>query len=327
MSYEKYKTRYKTLKSFLNSLYGAIVGDAYGIRYEFMSEEKASEQIKKDGQQILGSLIFDYKIGQISDKSELMIMNLNNLEYKQEIAAKNYIKWYNTNPLDISKTVKNALNTQYTRAENNQDMISNSNNMNKNAISNGSMTRLLAILLYNPENKLQNIIDLDCDLTHPNIIVKNIILFYGLFLKNLLDNMSPDDIYHKLIKDHRILPRTKIHMRDAYQNKKMIYIIDHEYEERYIRTDDKRYQGYIGITFQNALIELFNNKEKSLMSSLMNIASRGGDTSTNCFVAGSLLGLYYKDIPKKLVDQVMNLDIDRYKKYLYLSPKNINNIG
>lgn len=322
---------------FLGTIYGAIYGDAFGSRYEFTSVEEATAQTENDkiGNQypILGGGPFSIEAGQVTDDSEMMFGLLEVLakynSYKQDKVADTYIRWFNSNPFDIGLTIGKALHTRK-KAVNNTEMIQNSKDMNSNSLSNGSLMRIspLGLLGTTVKNSvLKHYVEQECNLTHPHPTVKEFCYLYCLAIKYCIKGLSKEKIY-KILQKHSVLPRTKIVLRDSLDLAEPIYIVENRGDELYVNTDSKKYQGYIGIAFQNAVYELMHGSDPNL--SVVNVAKRGGDTDTNCAITGALLGAYYGN--SKFNDQwltsVEHADrtVERYMQYPFLKPlQAINN--
>jgi len=352
--YEKYKSKYLKFKGgnatstttsrYQGCLYGACVGDALGSRYEFLESEEAKKLIIQDIKtnsnlssssshipSILGGGPFNLHPGQISDDSEMLLCLMKsvytNKAYNQEDVAKNYITWFNSDPVDVGKTISRALFTRQ-KSENNKDLIKNSKELNNTSLSNGSLMRIapLAILALKTnllDTQIKKLVNLECELTHPNSIIKDASYIYILAIKSALLNHQKKKIYRLLLKKSTE-PRVKIIIKDSLDAPVPTYIIDDLQKEVYITPDSKRYQGYFGIALQNALYELFNGVDFNI--SLVDIAKRGGDVDTNCAIAGALLGSYYgvDNIDKKWLEIVKKANYPRVDKYPDYKVSNID---
>lgn len=317
---------------FYGTIYGGIYGDAFGARYEFTTEEEAIIQIKNDMlaeglHPILGGGPFNVDPGQVTDDSEMLFGLLEVLnkcsDYKQDKVAENYIRWYRTKPFDIGFTITRSLHTQK-RSENNTDMIKNSLELNNGSLSNGTMMRiaplgLLGLRLKN--SRLKYYVEQECNLTHPNEIVKEFCYLYCLAIKYAVKGYDKNRIYN-MLKKHAKLPRTKIVLRDGLTSPSPVYVVESKANEVYVNTDSKKYQGYIGIAFQNTIYELMNGDNPS--KSIVDTAKRGGDTDTNCAIVGALVGALYG---KNRLDpnwykslRLTGSLTERYKEYPFLNP-------
>lgn len=323
--YIDYKRRYLKLKGgdynikdlIKGTIWGTIAGDALGSRYEFLEHNEAKEQIRKDmlnndKLKILGGGPFNLLPGQVSDDSEMTLCLLQALssdkKYDQATIANNYIKWFNTNPPDIGLTIKRALKTRKI-SSNNNDMVENSNALNSFSLSNGVLMRISPLGAYGifiNDDRLKECISNECDLTHPNEIIKDASYVYCLALKYLILNKEKSEVFELCYKS-ATTPRLKIILETSKSRPEPVYLIT-EKDEKFIHTDDKQFQGYFGIALQNAFYELMNGK--SFYDSMIEIIKRGGDTDTNCAIAGGLLGAFYgyKNINPDWIATIKNTD-------------------
>lgn len=346
--YQHYLTRYKSIDlhgsgsheppsrdKVLGALYGNCVGDALGTRYEFLSNQDATSAVLEDVSKhtklpILGHGPFEVEAGQISDDGEMTLSLLRSLaesrEYLQEDVARLYIEWFNTKPVDIGNTIKRALFTRQP-SKTNVDMVNNSNELNCTSLSNGVLMRVapLGVLATKiRSSQLKDIVEQECDLTHPNKIIKDAVFIYCLTIKYCLRGFDKRSIYKELLRKVSE-PRVRIIIKDAFDTSSPTYLIS-DNKEQYACPDSKRFQGYFGIALQLSLYELYNGTDFN--SSMINILKRGGDTDTNCAIAGGILGAYYglASIDKDWVTQVKNTNIERVKKHPNLSPAVIDSL-
>ena len=316
---------------FTAAIYGVLIGDSFGSRYEFLTSDEATNKIDQDYKDnhdylILGGGPFNIEPGQLTDDSEMMISLLNsicdNKDYIQDQVALNYIKWYNTNPIDIGNTVKKSLHTRK-RASNASDMIQNSKDMNSTSLSNGSLMRIMPVALFcvnKPDKLLKKLVKQECILTHPNKYVRDFTYIYCLAVKYSILEYDKKDIY-KILLENTKNPRVIITLQDALDQQEKTYIVSSRGVENYINTDNTSYFGYIGIAFQNAIYALlkFNN----ITDALVYICKKGGDTDTNACICCGLLGAYYgsSTFNKQWLKVMLDNKIDRYQEYSFLDPK------
>lgn len=343
--YQKYKSKYSSLptgnikgggdiRRIRGSLYGLAIGDALGARYEFLyasgAKKKISDDMIDDYVPILGEGPFNIEKGQVTDDTEMMISLLDaickNNNYDQELVAKKYIRWFNTKPPDIGNTITRALFTRK-KSKNASDMINNSKELNMTSLSNGLLMRIcpLGILgAINKKTNLKKITSLEGDLTHPNPINKAGAYIYCLAIKMAIKGYDKKVIFDKIMVVAQDTPRLRIILSDAYVAPEPTYIIDDMKNEIYVNTDDIRYQGYLGVALQNTFYELLHGE--SYERSMIDIIKRGGDTDTNCAIAGGLLGAIYgiDNIDKRWLNSIKKADVKRYETYPFLSPKMID---
>jgi ADP-ribosyl-[dinitrogen reductase] hydrolase len=319
-----YKRRYLNLKGggvnkdlIRGVIWGVICGDCSGIPFEFMENSESrlllDSIISKYGKlQLIGKGPFNLKAAQPSDDSEMTICLLYSIitkgKYNQNHVAKQYIKWFNSTPPDIGLTIKRSLFTRKPSL-NAKDMVENSKTLNISSLSNGVLMRItpLAIIgISMSDEELKKNIDKECDLTHPNEIIKDVAFVYCIAIKNLLLNKDRNEVYN-ICYDIIKTPRMKIVLGDSKHKPEPIYSIT-DRGECFVNTDDKQFQGYVGIALQNAFYELLNGN--TFYDSMINIIKRGGDTDTNCAIAGGLLGAFYgyKNIDQEWISSIKNVD-------------------
>jgi ADP-ribosylglycohydrolase len=302
-------------------IYGLCVGDALGSRYEFLKKEEATELLEKDCKNhkicpILGEGFFNNEAGQITDDAGMALSLLNSLVkkkgYNRSNVARQYIKWFKSNPVDIGQTIRKALSTRKT-ARGKHDMINNSRELNSNSMSNGTLMRIAPISLLYPKfskKEIKKIVYKECQLTHPSLIIADATWIYIYTIILITENKSKKEIHAELIKEAKT-PKVYGVLLDCIKRPEPIIINDSIFD----MTDSLKYQGYFAIALQNCLFEFFNGN--SFEESLLNIIKRGGDVDTNCAIAGALLGSYYgvKKIPDLWIKTVKEYKGDRSKLY------------
>lgn len=302
------------IDNIMGCIYGALIGDSLGSRYEFSQEHEVIKQMDQDigkGKHlmILGGGPFNLKAGQVSDDGEMTVALLNSiLKYRdiiQEKVALDYIKWFQSKPLDIGNTIKKAFKAQIV-SENARDMIENSSLLNDTSLSNGFLMRLSPLSIFSvlkSKSELKAMVENDVVLTHPNKICLDAGYIYLLAIRGaILKRKEKKDIVKSLLK-HAQKPRVRIHIKDAYETPDSVYVI-HNSNEIYVKPDNRSHQGYFGIALQLALHYFM--KGKSFEESMRAVIRHGGDTDTNACIAGALYGAYYgySNIPKDYVDLV-----------------------
>lgn len=339
--YKNYRAKYFRIKqmggqkksSVAGALYGLAVGDALGARYEFLRSEAAIDKIEEDMVDgflpILGGGPFNISKGQVTDDTEMMISLLNAIakikHYDPVIVAKNYIKWFDSNPPDIGRTIKRALCTRK-RSQNAKDMMDNAKDLNMTSLSNGLLMRIAPIGVISAINhniNLKHIVKLEGSLTHPHHINVNCAYLYCLAIKMVIEGGNKKDVFFKLLDLAKQTPRLKIILTDAIAGPEPTYMIDDSHNEIYVLTDDKKYQGYLGVALQNTFFEFLHGT--SYEKSMIDIIKRGGDTDTNCAIAGGLLGAFYgiEKIDDRWLTTIKKTEVRRYERHPYLSPKMI----
>lgn len=302
------------------ALYGGCIGDALGVRYEFLNKIDVNRIIDIDitnnngDLTILGGGPFNLEPGQVSDDSELMLCLLHmfsvNKKYNQTMVIAEYHKWFSSSPPDIGKTIKRALQ--------NQNVLETSKQYNQHSLSNGVLMRICPVAIYGvniSDKELYNTVCLESDITHPNDFVKECVYVYCLAIKYIIKGNSLDFVKNLLlssIKDTRLLNI----LNDSFKFAEPCRIMENK-EELLEYAESRKYMGYIGMALQSAFYELFNGT--SFRTSLINIIKRGGDTDTNGCIAGYLLGAYYgyKNLDKDWLRTIKKAKYDRKDEYPY----------
>ena len=304
-------------KKIAGAIYGQFIGDGLGTRYEFQKRNNVQSKMKNDSLEIssmlpiLGGGPFKVLKGQVTDDTELAMgllhSILENQTYSKEMTAQKYIKWYNSNPFDIGNTTRNA----FRGASNYNDIINNSERLNKQSLSNGCLMRISPLAIYGiklSDEQLIKFCNEDTIMTNPNEIALDAVVAYCIALKTTLLTQDKKIIYDKIYANIK----TDVVKNILYNSlSKPEPVVDPSGES--ILTDSSK-MGYFGIALQNAFYELFNGI--SFYSSLVNIISKGGDTDTNGCIGGALLGAYYgiDNIPPQWI---LDVQINNPRSYDY----------
>lgn len=301
-------------------VYGLCVGDALGSRYEFLQHEESTEKVKEDITNnflpILGDGFFNNEKGQITDDGEMALALLHSLAknktYIRNDVAKQYIKWFKTNPVDIGQTIRKSISTRKI-AKGKDDMIHNSKELNLSSLSNGTLMRIGPIALLYPKHskeQMKQFVVKECELTHPSEIIKDAAWIYVYAILLVLDKVPKNKIHKELLKEVKT-PKVYTVLLDCVKRPEPIAINDSTFD----LTDSLKFQGYFGIALQNCFYELFEGK--SFYDSMVNIVKRGGDVDTNCAIAGALLGACYglNKIPVAWVKTIKEYSGERSKIY------------
>ena len=312
------------MDNFYGLIYGQCIGDALGSRYEFLTSEEVKEKLQSDLKNgvldILGNGFFKTEPGQITDDSEMALCILKVLakykKYSRTKIAKEYIKWFDTKPIDIGKTISRAIFTRK-KSKNKRDMVEISQDLNYSSLSNGTLMRISPLALLSSKislKKLEKIVYKECELTHPNPLIKEVSWLYVLAMVQCFKNKTKEEIYETLIRECTS-PKIYVVLRDAQVRAEPVVAWVSPEKVDFIKTDSASCQGYFAVAIQNALYELMNGKD--FETSMINIIKRGGDVDTNCAIAGSLLGAFYglKKIPTLWIDKIKNYKGSRSDLY------------
>ena len=289
------------------TLLGGWCGDSIGATLEFQKRRFSQEEVLNamEMKSIGFSGVYP---GQITDDSELEIALMNGIiagckcEYfPSEFIAKEYIKWYDSDPFDIGQTTTFAL----LDAENELDMYNNSKLHNIDSESNGSLMRcipLAVILMNKPEEDIMEITAFDTELTHPNIICVETTGLYciiiSFILKHRLQNLEIDiDKLFGIIRKHA-------------SNKTVISWIKKSIGLKTINQYNCiKQEGHVKHAFIFVLFFLRNIHNYNYETAIMQILTLGGDTDTNAKIVGNLFGAFYGNcVPEYMRTKVLNFD-------------------
>lgn len=133
-------------------------------------------------------------------------------------------------------------------------------------------------------------------MTHPNSIAIDAVNTYVFSIKfSLKNNALPiNELRTKIYSYALTIPKTSLIKHFIVSASQRPNPVELE-NGKSVNTD--KYIGYLGHALQNSFYELLYGN--SFYSSIVNICKRGGDTDTNCCIAGALLGSLYgsKNIP------------------------------
>jgi len=305
------------------AIIGAMVGDALGTTYEFSSSIDATIGIAyhnnfKDG--LIGKGPFNLCPGQFTDDTEMALAIMSVIVkkgyYDQRLVANAYHLWYDSNPIDIGLTTKNAVSQRSVNA-----MIDVADKYNKNSLSNGFLMRLFGLVsLYHDKSKdeMVNAISQDVVLTHSHPEAIHIAIIYGLMLNGAVHGMTSSQVYYlgKDIYDKSPLVKTIYATIEKGHN--YFYYNDKKYK---LSNLDTEVIGFVGYSFWLLLLSLkyFASYEQAILD----IVGRGGDTDTNACIVGAVMGaLYPNTIPKSWIQSVTNFRSEsRFVHYPIANPK------
>lgn len=315
----------------LGCIYGVIVGDALGTTYEF---EKAKNIKLPKRLNVVGKGPFKVAKGQVTDDSEMTIALFRsiykNKKYDKEDVAKAYIRWIKSNPADVGLTTRKAL----LNAKNYKDIVRNAKEYNQNSLSNGFLMRIMPLALVGMKlmtinNKnLDEYIKEEVLMTHPNklcyytakLYVKILIylMLKGELYKDKKGNVqqSGSELIEKealRIIDEDEFTNSSALKRLVLSSRKTPYYVNRFVSGSY--DIDGESMGFMFVSLQIAFYELYN--AKSYEAGMRDIIKYGGDTDTNCAIAGAMLGAKfgYDNIPKRWIKAIMEAKYDRPEEF------------
>lgn len=302
---------------------GGLIGDAFGSRYEFKTAEIVNNLLINDNYQLnglLGGGPFKLVPGQVTDDSEMALalyhsIKSNNGIYSQELACREYLKWFNSHPFDIGNTTINA----FKGASSLSEVIQNSREKNIGSMSNGCLMRIWTLMFFYHSRTDEEIVKAaseDCRITHPNLSCQHIVICYCLILKRLIKGFKLNDILqfaHNYAEQNKNILLTTCLMSCSQSS--------FEFNgKEYVLHYDNRDAGFIGKSFILALKALISDNI-NFSQGIYRTAAFGGDTDTNCCIAGAILGARFgeKQIHKPWLESLFNCKNPRIESYPYLN--------
>jgi ADP-ribosyl-[dinitrogen reductase] hydrolase len=303
-------------------LMGLAVGDAFGGRYEFQESPTVIKNMDADYSgkirlvPILGGGYHRLNAGQITDDTEMAMCLasaiVQNGGYSEDIAAKNYVEWLMSRPVDAGNATRKALTVDPHKTPSlygyAQSLTSNAASHNRVSLSNGSMMRISPLSIHGscmPEEPFLRAVEADCCLTHPNPLVVDACRVYANCVRTAVITGDRDQVLRTANRTAKTQAVSSI-IRDAVQKERPFCFYNTEDSEpECVEADDAR-MGYFGIALHCALFEVANGH--SFERSLERVVSKGGDTDTNGCITGALLGALYgiSAIPDEWKSTVMN---------------------
>lgn len=266
-----------------NSIYGFAVGDAYGVPHEFSSRSFS----KTKG--MIGFRAHNQPIGTWSDDTSLTLATLDMLsdDYVSiNDLKRNFKDFYHNGKytvdgalFDIGYQTKCAIDSNF--------------DLSKIEIKdgNGSLMRMLPVAFYlcavdTHAVKAKEIIKTISSITHPSLIAIKCCEVYAELVADLLNDCDKGYVLSQAIKN----------MPELNLDKSILEL---------------KSDGYVFNTLETALW-IFDNCN-SYAQSMHRVVCLGGDTDTIGAIVGSLMGLYYGNIPKKMLNLLRGMDaIDLY---------------
>ena len=299
---------------------GAFIGDALGSYLEF--QEKVTGSQVDTAMKMPGGGPFNLSPGQITDDSELALCLGHGLvagEGKLDLnkIAEQYRNWINSGPFDVGITIGSALRVPEGDKEDLAKRIRAASVYSKKSQSNGGLMRITPLCIWASKLSRDDLIKAvreETRLTHPNETAINASIAYVYTIQHLLNNKGD--------------------YKGAY--KKCQEIVDHlgdselqSWMENIDKGEEKLPQanhliGWAKIAFSYSVFYLKYNMNYS--EAMRDLLRRGGDTDTNCAIAGGMLGALHGEskLPSEYVKKVLEVDTKenvRHKRPEFLTPK------
>ena len=294
-------------------IYGGVLGNTLGAsrnqdfgKLEHSRRGCGVELVWDPSTSLFSRKILTYSGGQVTDDAEMVFCIFESLlnnygHYCQDFVIKNYIGWANSGVRSIRKNTRELFNPTISglwekglaarRARNlpsqetclkyyKNRFVTKFSTQNKKdaAQSNSAMMRcgILALFGFQGEETHRAVIIQDCDITNPNSLCQeaNYILTKAIY--GALRGQDKSIIFENALR--------------SATHEKIVLCLVKARAKKNINVDTKK-KGWCLYALFLAFYSLLHFD--SFKAGMDNVISRKGDTDTNCFIAGYLLGAYY----------------------------------
>lgn len=287
-------------------LLGALVGDAAGATLEFLDGKPDRDDVKR-ALGMVGGGTWHTAPGQITDDGEMALCLARALvgssTFPIEKVACEYLKWYQSLPFDMGRTITAGLEGGLRAAAG-----SVHRNMwraaEKNAISksNGALMRAAPLGIWGwrlSEDELAAAATEESRLTHANPVCQNASAVYCLAIRHLV--MNPGDGVGAFETARRWAGR----LGNA-EVVEWLGLAEQGVDVGYLPRP-----GFVKFGFAHAFRHLRNGS--SYVAALAETLLGGGDTDTNACIVGGMIGALHGEpgIPPALTAAVMGCDTSK----------------
>ena len=304
-----------------NTFLAGWCADAAGARLEFRKKRFTKKQAI-DAMHFTGGKTNGVNDGQFTDDSEMEIALLtalvkgrDNSNFPIKCIAKEYIKWYNSDPFDIGSSTMLALS----QAKTVDDIVNNVNEFNEDSESNGSLMRCIPIAiccLFTPYDTILQIAELDASFTHFSSIVKLITGIYCCIISEIIScrvNEKNPDIVQLLNNVNNMCKNNETVYNWYTYGIQMSSLNDYNAIKN---------EGHVKHAFIMIIYFLQNIKKYTYETAIIEVLKCGGDTDTNAKIIGNLFGAYYINcIPEYMSKPVLQFECtkasDEFKRPFY----------
>jgi len=293
------------MEHIVNMFVAGWCADAVGARLEFQCHRFSDENVN-DAMRFTGINYRKLADGQFTDDSEMEIAMMKAIISEKppslsvESVAKEYIRWYDSEPQDVGQSIMFAL----MNAVNSQDMIDNANDMNSDSESNGSIMRCAPIAVLGISKSFAEIMEiakLDASLTHPSEVVSKTTGIYCCILSYILskrikkENVEID----KLLGVVKRICDTNQTVSEWYREGMTLAHL-----EKY---DAVTNEGHVKHAFIMVIYFMNHIEKYTYRQAIFEVLKCGGDTDTNAKIIGNIFGAYANPcIPRSMLMPVVN---------------------
>lgn len=266
---------------------GLLAGDALGSRVEFKSQYDIRVEYPGRLTEIIDGGAWNTIAGQPTDDGEMAITLARAIiasgGYRSEAVFDEYVKWFDSGPIDYGGTIRRALKTH---------------DPSQTSQGNGAIMRAAPLGIFGAladQSLVRDWAHLDARLTHPNPVCVQINeLFVRAIALTIRHEVGPVDLYEQILEWAH-----QWHVDPSVM--RVVELARTERPEEYFHR-----MGWVLIAFGNALYQLVNAPD--FEEGVIDTVNRGGDTDTNGAVCGALLGAVYgiDAIPERWRTTVLN---------------------
>ncbi len=281
----------------LGCMFGLAVGDALGLTVERMSPDEIWRQHKVH-KEIIGGGWLSVDAGEVSDDTDMALCLANSIiecgGYDLFGAAKKYVEWLESGPVDMGVTTRTAL----TAIKKGVSPVSSG--VPAPAAANGSAMRCapIGIAYWNNSEKRAHYSREDSSITHANPLCISACVLVNEIIAKLLAGSS-------LTEALEIAARLPIDGRLT--------------SCLYQKSPVHRPSGYIIDTLKAVFYAVFSRN--SFEDTLVAVVNLGGDADTTGAIAGAIAGAHYgfKNIPERWSQKIIRKnDLQNAAKGLHL---------
>ena len=257
-----------------NALILHACGDAYGAQFEFQDHSTAGRNVGVGERRMLPSPVWETAAGQVTDDHEMTAALAaciadNGGCYHQNQARRAYEHWLESDPFDAGNTVASGLLGDPIR----------------DSIGNGALMRCIPVVAAARGNPARSrlLAQRDCRLTHPSP-----------------DAVVASTVYAEMLCE--VIARNRL-AADIAERRHLI-----EGPEAYPPGTCKRSLLAAVDALARWQGSSASEDPETVRYVLSEVAARGGDTDTDCAVAGGLLGAAGAPVPEDWKRVVFDLD-------------------
>lgn len=286
-------------------LLGQAVGDALGTTVEFAHETSIAKSHPHGVTELEGGGPFDLKPGQVTDDTELALALARSIvergRYDADAAAEGYAGWLQSDPFDVGGTTSQAFRGH---ARAGQGLAARmAAQASRESQANGSLMRQSPLGVHGAllpgERLLAHTLE-DTRLSHPHPVCQ---AAGAVFTFTIARAVRSGESGLALFDDALSWARAT---REAQPIVDSLEAAKHE-----LPAEFHDHLGWVRIAFQSAFHLLAT--ATSFESALVGLTRKGGDTDTNCAIAGALLGAAMGEeaIPRRWRETVLACRTDR----------------